>query len=145
MSKGQEQGCRHREQTFAHREEGQSRMHWESSSDICNLPCLKQMPIRKLLYSTGNSAWFSVMIQRCGMERRWKGGLRDRGYICIHRADSLFFFFFCTAETNITLQSNYQFSSVTQLCPTLCNPMNGSTLGLPVHHQLPESTQTHVH
>ena len=38
-----------------------------------------------------------------------------------------------------------QFSSVTQLCLTLCNPMNCSTPGLPVHHQLPESTQTHVH
>ena len=39
----------------------------------------------------------------------------------------------------------YQFSSVTQSCPTLCNPMNRSTPGLPVHHQLPEFTQTHVH
>ena len=38
-----------------------------------------------------------------------------------------------------------QFSSVTQLCPTLCDPMNRSTPGLPVHHQLPEFTQTHVH
>ena len=38
-----------------------------------------------------------------------------------------------------------QFSSVAQSRPTLCNPMNCSTLGLPVHHQLPESTQTHVH
>ena len=37
------------------------------------------------------------------------------------------------------------FSSVTQLCLTLCNPMNCSTPGLPVHHQLPESTQTHFH
>ena len=37
----------------------------------------------------------------------------------------------------------YQFSSVTQSCPTLCDPMN--TPGLPVHHQLPEYTQTHVH
>ena len=36
-------------------------------------------------------------------------------------------------------------SSVTQLCPTLCDPMNCSMPGLPVHHQLPESTQTHVH
>ena len=41
--------------------------------------------------------------------------------------------------------SSVQFSSVTQLCPTLCDPMNCSTPGLPVHHQLPESTQTHVH
>ena len=39
----------------------------------------------------------------------------------------------------------FQFSSVSQLCPTLCDPMNRSTPGLPVHHQLPESTQTHVH
>ena len=38
-----------------------------------------------------------------------------------------------------------QFSSVAQSCPTLCDPMNSSTPGLPVHDQLPESTQTHVH
>ena len=38
-----------------------------------------------------------------------------------------------------------QFSSVTQLCPALYDPMNHSTPGLPVHHQLLESTQTHVH
>ena len=38
-----------------------------------------------------------------------------------------------------------QFSSVTQSCPTICDPMNHSTPGLPVHHQLPEFTQTHVH
>ena len=36
-------------------------------------------------------------------------------------------------------------SSVPQLCQTLCDPMNCSTPGLPVHHQLPECTQTHVH
>ena len=36
-------------------------------------------------------------------------------------------------------------SSVAQSCPTLCDPMNRSTPGLPVHHQLPEFTQTHVH
>ena len=41
--------------------------------------------------------------------------------------------------------SRYQFSSVAQLCPTLCDPMNCSTPGLPVHHQLPEFTQTRVH
>ena len=38
-----------------------------------------------------------------------------------------------------------QFSSLTQSCPTLCDPMNRSTPGFPVHHQLPEFTQTHVH
>ena len=39
----------------------------------------------------------------------------------------------------------FQFSSVTQSCPTLCNPMNCSMPGLPVHHQLLEFTQIHVH
>ena len=38
-----------------------------------------------------------------------------------------------------------QFSSVTQLCPTVCDPMNCSTPGLPVHHQHPELDQTHAH
>ena len=41
--------------------------------------------------------------------------------------------------------SSVQFSSVAQSCPTLCDPMNCSTPGLPVHHQLPDFTQTHVH
>ena len=41
--------------------------------------------------------------------------------------------------------SSVQFSSVAQLCPALCNPMNCSTPGLPVHHQLLEFTQSHVH
>ena len=41
--------------------------------------------------------------------------------------------------------SSVQFSSVAQSCPTLCDPMNHSTPGLPVYHQLLESTQTHVH
>ena len=41
--------------------------------------------------------------------------------------------------------SSVQFSLVAQSCPTLCDLMNHSTPGLPIHHQLPESTQTHVH
>ena len=43
------------------------------------------------------------------------------------------------------MQWNLFFSSVSQSCPTLCDPINCSTPGLPVHHQLPESIQTHVH
>ena len=42
-------------------------------------------------------------------------------------------------------QVQVQFSSVAQSCPILCDPMNHRTPGLPVHHQLPEFTQTHVH
>ena len=41
--------------------------------------------------------------------------------------------------------NSVQFSSVAQSCPTLCDPMNRSTPGLPVHHHLPEFTQIHVH
>ena len=43
------------------------------------------------------------------------------------------------------MSSSVQFSSVAQSCPSLFDPMNHSTPGLPVHHQLPEFTQTHVH
>ena len=55
-----------------------------------------------------------------------------------------------TAATKLkdtfSLENSYnKSSSVAQSCPTLCNPMNHSTPGLPVHHQLPEFTQTHVH
>ena len=50
---------------------------------------------------------------------------------------NLFFFFKNT--------SPFHFSSVAQSCPTLCDPMNCSMAGLPVHHHLPEFTQTHVH
>ena len=47
--------------------------------------------------------------------------------------------------SSITLFQFSQFSSVAQSCLTLCNAMNCSTPGLPVHHQLPEFTQTYVH
>ena len=47
----------------------------------------------------------------------------------------------CTPSAQL---SSVQLSSVAQSCPTLCDPMNRSMPGLPVHHQLPESTRTHV-
>ena len=50
-------------------------------------------------------------------------------------------------EINIEIYTlnSVQFSSVAQSCPTLCDPMNRSMPGLPVHHQLLEFTQTHLH
>ena len=54
-----------------------------------------------------------------------------------------FFFFFCKGLE--LFWPLVQFSSVTQSCLTLWDPMNRSTPGLPVHHHLPEFTQTHVH
>ena len=56
-------------------------------------------------------------------------------YINVH----IFVSFICIYVISV------QFSSVTQSCPTLCEPMNCSTPSLPVHHQLLEFTQTHVH
>ena len=60
-----------------------------------------------------------------------------------------FFLLNHTAEGFVCLRSfqfrSVQFSSVAQSCPTLCDPMNRSTPGLPVHHHLLEFTQTHVH
>ena len=51
----------------------------------------------------------------------------------------------CTSGRFFSNWASVQFSSVAQLCLTLCDPMNCSIPGLPVHHQLLESTQTHVH
>ena len=51
----------------------------------------------------------------------------------------------CSLEEKLDQPSSVQFSSVAQSCPTLCDPMNRSTPDFPVHHQLPEFTQTHVH
>ena len=51
----------------------------------------------------------------------------------------------CSTHTAGNSAPSVQFRSVAQSRPTLCDPMNHSTPGLPVHHQLPEFTQTHVH
>ena len=51
----------------------------------------------------------------------------------------------CNISNHLAENLICQFSSVAQLCPTLCDPMDGSTPGLPVHHQLLEFTHTHVH
>ena len=61
-----------------------------------------------------------------------------------------FVYICCSTNFSNCLQNGFkctsvQFSSVAQSCPTLCDPMNHSTPGLPVHHQLLEFTQTHVH
>ena len=73
-------------------------------------------------------------------------------FIDDNRIFSFFFFFKVDTKFKIfffrvlsLLNPSVQFSSVAQLCPTLCDPMNRSTPGLPIHHQLPEFTQTHVY
>ena len=54
-------------------------------------------------------------------------------------------FYILAYISSVLFSCSVQFSSVAQSCPTLCDPMNCSTPGLSVHHQLPEFTQTHVH
>ena len=85
-----------------------------------------------------------------GWERAW-GMLRDdgcypdfgNGFTGVHKP--MFSRLFSLDTCSLLCVSSVQFSSVAQLCPTLCNPMDHSTPGLPVHHQLPEFTQTHIH
>ena len=58
---------------------------------------------------------------------------------------SLFFTALLAVTCRYFFNYPFQFSSVAQSCPSLCDPMDCSTLGFPVHHQLPELAQTHVH
>ena len=68
-------------------------------------------------------------------------------YILLLTVTSKKQFLYCSPGINCTnvYSPSVQFSSVVQSCPTLFDPMNHSTPGLPVQHQLPEFTQTHIH
>ena len=63
----------------------------------------------------------------------------------VDKVTSLRFYMLSRLVITFLPKSSFQFSSVIQSCLTLCDPMNGSMPGLPVHHQLLEFTQTHVH
>ena len=65
------------------------------------------------------------------------------GLLTSRRKNTVFDSLLCSCV--MMLGHSVQFSSVVQLCLTLCNPMNRSTPSLPVHHQLLEFTQTYVH
>ena len=65
----------------------------------------------------------------------------DLVYISIYVYTYIYFFIFFS----ILIYFSFQFSSVTQSCPTLCDPMDCHMPGFPVHHQLPELAQTHIH
>ena len=65
-------------------------------------------------------------------------------YIFLSVCVIVYFFHQCLRVSQVHIFCLLQFSSVAQSCPTLCDPINRSTPGLPVHHQLLEFTQTHV-
>ena len=85
-----------------------------------------------------NFRWFSV-------SRRLKLLVQSHLVLIGKHKASVFFFLRNLLKTFITYMPVIQFSSVAQSCPTFCDHVNCSMPGLPVHHQLPESTQTHVH
>ena len=66
------------------------------------------------------------------------------GHIPVLSAFNFFSFPYKFGQLSPSFRSWLQFSSITQLCLTLCDPMDCSTAGFPVHHQLPELAQTHV-
>ena len=78
----------------------------------------------------------------------WPHGLKPTMFLCLWDSPGRNIGVDCHSLLHDGMQYNpnlIQFSSVTQSCPTLCDPVNRSTPVLPVHHQLPEFTQIHVH
>ena len=111
--------------------------------------------------STENSTYFLSLIQACNKYSKnvpWESANQQRAIyldtlfpsteLCIINLGfdilSICALEFISIKLSFDMLS-VQFSSVAQLCPTFCDPMNRSTPGLPVHHRLPEFTQTHVH
>ena len=97
---------------------------------------------RAALYRAGKASWFQLSLSEEPCHRTALGGLFHLSLL-----QSLGWGMNTTYlyQLNNQCRNNNQIRSVAQSCPTLCDPMNRSTPGLPVHHQLPEFTQTHVH
>ena len=82
------------------------------------------------------------------MSNLWLGNIKTSiSYLAIYSYfhSTKIYWGSATCQALWSVLGSVQFSSVTQSCPTLCNPMNRSTPCLPVHHHLLEFTQTHVH
>ena len=110
---------------------GEMNMNWEFGLGRCKLLQLQRVKNKVLLCSSWNYIDYFV-INHKGKEYKKNVYMSITESLC------------CTTEIG-TLEITYQFRSVAQLCPTLCNPMDCSTRVLPVHNQLPELIQTHVH
>ena len=94
-------------------------------------------------YATGDQ-WRNNSRKNEGMEPKQKqhpfvNGTGDRSKVQCCKEQ------YCIGTRNVRSIRSDQIRSIAQSCLTLCDPLNHSTPGLPVHHQLPEFTQTHVH
>ena len=107
----------------------------ELGVDMYTLLYLKWITNKAQLQSTGNSA-------QCHGHHEWEGSLGENGYMFMYGRVPLLSTWNYHSLVN---RFSVQFSSVTLLCPTLCDPMDCSTPGLPAHHQLLKITQTPVH
>ena len=92
-------------------------------------------------------SWLLKSEYFCSVNIYWAPTLlRNMTSVCFYQTDSWTTQHrYKQSKPKSNLKLLLQFSSVAQSCPTFCDPMNHSTPGLPVHHQLPELTQTHVH
>ena len=104
--------------------------------------CHRKLP------QTGDTGWLKqqklVLSQHCRLEVRGQGVCRIVPSEASLLAWQVVVVSLCLPHGLPSICS-VQFRSVAQSCPTLCEPMNRSTPGLPVYHKLPEFTQTHVH
>ena len=128
------------------RRRGRQRMRWLWWHD--------QLNAQTLGHSEGQESLVCCSPWGCKVRHDWATKQQPPPYIVgLLRTKSLNtflirnFYVYHGAASSITCQKweSDQIRSVAQSCPTLCDPMNRSTPGLPVHHQLPEFTETHVH
>ena len=106
----------------------------------------KEKMIIEVFQMTGSSSHLSFNILFLVMIFNYfKGSFSRTCYLTIIRQLMMIWSFLMVKTCYQYEHIDYQFSSVTQSCLTLCDPMDCSMPGLPLHHQLPEFTQTHVH
>ena len=105
-----------------------------SSSNCCFLTCIQ------ISQEADKVVWYSHLLKNFP---QFVVIHTVKGFGIVNKTEvDVFLELFCFFDDSTT---GVQFTSVAQSCPTLCDPMNCSMPGLPVHHQLPEFTQTHVH
>ena len=119
--------------------EGEGVMICANSIETCTSPHVKQIASPGSMHETGRQGWCTGMTQRDGIGEG--DGREFRMGTHVH----LWLIHVSVWQRPPQYCKVIQFSSVAQSCPTRCDPMNRSTPGLPVHHQLSESTQTHIH